>query len=117
MHSDRNLIESRLKRVLEERIRPAVYPESVPMEVGIWTAPDEPVPVAEGIAAPRTPISVGARWGAPWGTSWLTVSGVVPDGAGNGMSAADGSGGGPAGAGGSTLWDMARSLANLERGR
>ncbi|WP_405016072.1 glycosyl hydrolase-related protein [Kitasatospora sp. NBC_00070] len=79
MHDDRSLVESRLKRVLAERIRPAVYPESVPLEVGIWTAPDEPVPVAEGIAAPRTPIAAGQRWGAPWGTSWLTVSGTVPE--------------------------------------
>ncbi|ALO06920.1 Putative alpha-mannosidase [Streptomyces venezuelae] len=78
MHDDRSLVESRLKRVLEERIRPAVYPESVPLVVGIWTAPDEPVPVAEGLAAPRTPIAVGTEWGAPWGTSWLTVSGTVP---------------------------------------
>ncbi|PBC75900.1 alpha-mannosidase [Streptomyces sp. TLI_235] len=79
MHDDRSLVESRLNRVLEERIRPAVYPESVPLEVSIWTAPDEPVPVAEGLAAPRTPIAAGAQWGAPWGTSWLTVSGTVPD--------------------------------------
>lgn len=78
MHDDRSLVESRLKRVLDERIRPAVYPESVPLEVGIWTAPDEPVPVAEGLAAPRKPIAVGDEWGAPWGTSWLTVSGTVP---------------------------------------
>lgn len=67
MHDDRTLIESRLRRVLDERIRPAIHPESVPLEVGIWTAPDEPVPVAEGIAAPRTPIAVGAAWGAPGG--------------------------------------------------
>ncbi|MFF8838172.1 alpha-mannosidase [Streptomyces sp. NPDC015130] len=78
MHDDRSLVESRLKRVLEERIRPAVYPESVPLAVAVWTAPDEPVPVAEGLAAPRTPIAVGTEWGAPWGTSWLTVSGTVP---------------------------------------
>ncbi|MFC5910556.1 alpha-mannosidase [Streptacidiphilus monticola] len=78
MHDDRTLIESRLKRVLEERIWPAVYPESVPLEVGIWTAPGEPVPVAEGLAQPPTPIAVGDQWGAPWSTSWLTVSGTVP---------------------------------------
>ncbi|GAA2810243.1 glycoside hydrolase family 38 C-terminal domain-containing protein [Kitasatospora sp. CM 4170] len=78
MHDDRSLVESRLKRVLDERIRPAVYPESVPLEVSIWTAPGEPVPVAEGLAAPRTPIAVGDAWGAPWGTSWLTVAGTVP---------------------------------------
>ncbi|WP_329569501.1 alpha-mannosidase [Kitasatospora sp. NBC_01266] len=79
MHDDRSLVESRLKRVLDERIRPAVYPESVPLTAGIWTAPDEPVPVAEGLAAPRTPIAAGSPWGAPWSTSWLTVEGTVPE--------------------------------------
>ncbi|WP_128981963.1 alpha-mannosidase [Streptomyces roseicoloratus] len=79
MHDDRTLTESRLKRVLDERIRPAVHPVSVPLDAGIWTAPGEPVPVAEGLAAPRTPIAVGDAWGAPWGTSWLTVSGTVPE--------------------------------------
>ncbi|MFI7004412.1 alpha-mannosidase [Nocardia sp. NPDC050175] len=78
MHDDRRLIEDRLGRVLNERIAPAIYPESVPMTASIWVAPDEPVPVAEGLAAPRTPISSGAQWGAPWGTSWLTVEGTVP---------------------------------------
>ncbi|WP_433663159.1 alpha-mannosidase [Nocardia sp. CA-128927] len=78
MHDDRRLIEDRLGRVLNERIVPAIYPESVPLTASIWVAPDEPVPVAEGLAAPRTPTQSGARWGAPWGTSWLTVEGTVP---------------------------------------
>ncbi|MYS22102.1 alpha-mannosidase [Streptomyces sp. DvalAA-14] len=78
MHDDRHLIESRLDRVLRERIRPAVYPERVPLTVGIWNAPDEPVPVADGIGAPRDPIGPGDPWGPPWGTSWLTVTGTVP---------------------------------------
>ncbi|MFF0750586.1 alpha-mannosidase [Streptomyces sp. NPDC004267] len=79
MHDDRSLVESRLKRVLDERIRPAVHPASVPLQAAIWTAPGEPVPVAEGLAAPRTPIAVGDAWGAPWSTSWLTVTGTVPE--------------------------------------
>ncbi|MCA1223765.1 alpha-mannosidase [Streptomyces sp. 8L] len=78
MHDDRSLVEARLKRVLDERIRPAVYPEAVPMEVAVWTAPGEPVPVAEGLAAEPSPVSVGDRWGAPWGTSWFRVRGTVP---------------------------------------
>jgi alpha-mannosidase len=78
MHDDRTLVEARLKRVLDERIRPAVYPESVPLEVAVWNAPGEPVPVAEGMAAAAEPIEVGARWGAPWGTSWFRVTGTVP---------------------------------------
>lgn len=78
MHDDRSLVEARLKRVLEERIRPAVYPDSVPLEVAVWHAPGEPVPVSEGLAAEPSPIEVGARWGAPWGTSWFRVTGTVP---------------------------------------
>ncbi|MGC9539017.1 alpha-mannosidase [Streptomyces sp. UG1] len=79
MHDDRNLVEARLKRVLDERVRPAVYPESVPLDVAVWHAPGEPVPVAEGLAAEPEPIEVGARWGAPWGTSWFRVTGTVPE--------------------------------------
>ncbi|WP_369264407.1 alpha-mannosidase [Streptomyces sp. R35] len=79
MHDDRTLVEARLRRVLDERIRPAVYPESVPLEVAVWHAPGEPVPVAEGLAAAPEPIEVGARWGAPWGTSWFRVTGTVPE--------------------------------------
>ncbi|EFF89494.1 alpha-mannosidase 2C1 [Streptomyces sp. e14] len=79
MHDDRSLVEARLKRVLDERVRPAVYPESVPLDVAVWHAPGEPVPVAEGLAAEPTPIEVGARWGAPWGTSWFRVTGTVPE--------------------------------------
>ncbi|MEU9991778.1 glycoside hydrolase family 38 C-terminal domain-containing protein [Streptomyces sp. NPDC048045] len=79
MHDDRNLVEARLRRVLDERIRPAVYPESVPLQVAVWHAPGEPVPVAEGLAAEPAPIEVGSRWGAPWGTSWFRVTGTVPE--------------------------------------
>ncbi|MFI6355142.1 alpha-mannosidase [Streptomyces sp. NPDC050743] len=79
MHDDRTLVEARLRRVLDERIRPAVYPESVPLQVAVWHAPGEPVPVEEGLAAEPEPIEVGARWGAPWGTSWFRVTGTVPE--------------------------------------
>ncbi|MFJ3230754.1 alpha-mannosidase [Streptomyces sp. NPDC086787] len=79
MHDDRGLVEARLRRVLDERVRPAVYPESVPLQVAVWHAPGEPVPVAEGLAAQPRPVEVGARWGAPWGTSWFRVTGTVPE--------------------------------------
>ncbi|MFF4685689.1 alpha-mannosidase [Streptomyces sp. NPDC001307] len=79
MHDDRTLVEARLRRVLDERIRPAVYPESVPLQVAVWHAPGEPVPVEEGFTAGAEPIEVGARWGAPWGTSWFRVTGTVPE--------------------------------------
>ncbi|MGW4884300.1 alpha-mannosidase [Streptomyces murinus] len=78
MHDDRTLVEDRLRRVLSERLRPAVYPESVPLQVAVWHAPGEPVPVAEGLAAEHRPIEAGTPWGAPWGTSWFRVTGTVP---------------------------------------
>ncbi|WP_089107602.1 alpha-mannosidase [Streptomyces hyaluromycini] len=78
MHDDRNLVEARLERVLRERIRPAVHPVTTPLTVEIWSTPDEPVPVAEGLAVPTRPIAPGTPWGTPWGTSWFKVTGTVP---------------------------------------
>ncbi|MEU9149783.1 glycoside hydrolase family 38 C-terminal domain-containing protein [Streptomyces sp. NPDC048417] len=78
MHDDRSLVEARLERVLRERIRPAVHPVTAPLTVELWSTPDEPVPVAEGLAAPTRPITPGTPWGTPWGTSWFKVTGTVP---------------------------------------
>ncbi|WP_017555700.1 alpha-mannosidase [Nocardiopsis baichengensis] len=79
MHDDRKLVEDRVSRVLEERIRPAVYPETAPMETARWDAPGEPVPVAEGLAAPYRPAGPGEPWGPPWGTTWFRIRGRVPE--------------------------------------
>lgn len=79
MHDDRLLIEARLDRVLRERIRPAVYPETVPLDVAAWHAPDGPVAPANGLAATYAPAAVGARWGPPWGTTWFRFTGRVPE--------------------------------------
>ncbi|MET9912460.1 glycoside hydrolase family 38 C-terminal domain-containing protein [Streptomyces sp. NPDC006476] len=79
MHDDRSLIETRLAQALEDRIRPCVHPRSVPLEVQAWSAPGEPVPVAEGLAAPYEPVEVGRTWGRPWATVWFRIRGTVPD--------------------------------------
>jgi alpha-mannosidase len=78
MHDDRSLVEARLARVLDERIRPAVHPELMPLDVAVWHAAGEPVPVREGLGGRTEPIAVGDAWGAPWGTSWFRISGTVP---------------------------------------
>ena len=79
MHDDRFLVEQRLARVLRERIRPAIYATAVPLRVERWDAPDEPVPVAEGLAAPYSPAGAGEPWGPPWGTTWFRLTGEVPE--------------------------------------
>lgn len=81
MHDDRRIVEDRLRRVLDERVRPAVHRDHVPLTVERWDAPGEPVPVAEALAAPYAPCAgAGERWGPAWGTTWFKVTGTVPAG-------------------------------------
>ncbi|TWP51231.1 alpha-mannosidase [Lentzea tibetensis] len=79
MHDERALLEERLNRTLKERIRPALYGDSVPLSLEVWNAPDEPVPIAEALAASYEPAQVGDAWGPPWGTTWFRLSGRVPE--------------------------------------
>ncbi|MFD7031586.1 alpha-mannosidase [Streptomyces sp. NPDC059917] len=78
MHDDRSITEHRLRRVLKERIKPAVHTLAVPLTVERWEAPGEPVPAAEGLAAPYGPCAVGDVWGPAWGTTWFRLTGTVP---------------------------------------
>ena len=78
MHDDRSIVEHRLRRVLDERIRPAIHSARVPLTVERWDAPGEPVPVAEGLAAAYRPAKAGDAWGPAWATTWFKVSGQVP---------------------------------------
>nr|WSX48711.1 glycosyl hydrolase-related protein [Streptomyces sp. NBC_00974] len=78
MHDDRSITEHRLRRVLKERIKPAVRSRSVPLTVERWEAPGEPVPVAEGLTAPYGPCAIGDPWGPAWGTTWFKLTGAVP---------------------------------------
>ncbi|MFG1679630.1 alpha-mannosidase [Nonomuraea sp. NPDC049269] len=78
MHDDRKLVEERIDRVLRERVTPALYAESRPLELAAWHVPDEPVPVAQALAARYEPFEVGSRWGRPWSTTWLRATGSVP---------------------------------------
>jgi len=80
MHDDRRLVEERLERALRERIRPATYAASVPLQLTVWQVPGEPVPAAEALTAHFEPFTTGSRWGAPWSTSWFRATGEVPAG-------------------------------------
>jgi alpha-mannosidase len=77
MHDDHVLIEQRLRRTLG-RLVPAVYSGRSPLDVAAWSAPGEPVPVAEGLRAPYVPVRIGDRWGPAWGTTWFRLTGTVP---------------------------------------
>ncbi|MFD7227860.1 alpha-mannosidase [Streptomyces sp. NPDC059881] len=78
MHDERHRIEQRVERVLEQRIRPVIHADSVPLTVEAWQVPDEPVPFTEAQAADYGPFAMGTPWGPPWGTTWFRVRGEVP---------------------------------------
>ncbi|MCA4133835.1 glycoside hydrolase family 38 C-terminal domain-containing protein [Arthrobacter sp. M4] len=80
MHDDRRLTEVRLERFVRERLNPAVYTRSMPLNLGCWEAPGEPVPVAEALRQDFAPQEHGAPWGLPWGTTWFRLRGEVPEG-------------------------------------
>jgi alpha-mannosidase len=78
VHDDIPLTIGRAKRVLDERIRPAIYPDSVPFEVAFRSLPGEPIPPAEGLALTYEPYAVGTPWGPAWNTTWFRLRGRVP---------------------------------------
>ncbi|MEV7604994.1 glycoside hydrolase family 38 C-terminal domain-containing protein [Paenarthrobacter sp. NPDC089322] len=83
MHDDRRITEQRLDRFVRERILPAIYGRSVPLELSSWEAPGEPVPAAEAMRQLFTPQEAGAPWGKAWSTKWLRLQGEVPEGWGS----------------------------------
>jgi alpha-mannosidase len=78
MHDNRTLTEARLDRFIRERLEPARYRDTHPLEVTVWHAPGEPVSFEAATAQQYEPFSIGTRWGRPWSTSWLRVSGEIP---------------------------------------
>ncbi|MFF3935833.1 alpha-mannosidase [Streptomyces phaeofaciens] len=78
MHDERRRIEERVERVHHQRIKPAIYADTVPFEVEAWQAPGEPVPFQEAAAATYGPFAMDTPWGPPWGTTWFRMRGEVP---------------------------------------
>jgi alpha-mannosidase len=78
VHDDIPLTVGRATRVLNERILPAVYPLSEPLEIAAHALPGEPIPPAEGLALAYEPFTAGSSWGPAWGTTWFRLRGTVP---------------------------------------
>ena len=81
MHDDSVLIERRIRRELVEKVMPAMYAASIPMDVEAWDTPGEPVGYAEamaGLASHGRPFRVGDHWSRPWGTTWFRFTTDVP---------------------------------------
>jgi alpha-mannosidase len=78
MHDDIPLTIGRARRVLDERITPAVHATATPLDTAWHELPGEPIAPAEGLALTFEPYEVGTPWGAAWGTTWFRLSGTVP---------------------------------------
>ncbi|MFL4477501.1 alpha-mannosidase [Paeniglutamicibacter sp. ORCA_105] len=78
MHDDIPLTLGRVKRVLEERIRPAIHPVSIPLVIDWHELPGEPIAPADALGLEYTDYQVGTPWGAAWGTTWFRLRGTVP---------------------------------------
>ncbi|GAA5227147.1 alpha-mannosidase [Paeniglutamicibacter antarcticus] len=78
MHDDTALSTARARRVLDERILPAIYPFRAALEVASHQLPAEPIDPAEAMGLGYAPYSVGTPWGPAWGTTWFRVRGEVP---------------------------------------
>ena len=78
MHDDTSLTVGRVKRVLDERIRPAIHSASVPLTVEVSELAGEPIAPADGLALAFAPVSVPSAWGPAWSTTWFKLSGRVP---------------------------------------
>ena len=78
MHDDTSLTVGRVKRVLDERIRPAIHSASVPLEIAVHELPGEPIAPGDGLALEFAPASVPAPWGPAWSTTWFRLTGAVP---------------------------------------
>jgi alpha-mannosidase len=78
VHDDRRIIETRITKVLNRVVRPALYGDARPLTLTIWRVPDEPVPVAEALAARYEPFEPGSGWGRPWSTAWLRATATIP---------------------------------------
>ncbi|MFD8965512.1 alpha-mannosidase [Streptomyces sp. NPDC059568] len=71
--------EERIAHFLAARLRPALHTARLPMEVGAWHIPGEPVPVDVALRAAYTPFAIGDLWGGPWSTTWFQVRATVPE--------------------------------------
>ena len=78
MHADTALTVDRTRRVLTERIWPAVHGAAIPLTLTAHHLPGEPVTPREALAADYEPYALGTPWGPAWATTWFRLQGEVP---------------------------------------
>jgi alpha-mannosidase len=87
MHDRRGEIRGRLRRIVDQRLRPAERRHVVDLTVEAWHVPPaadgsvgEPVPFAEAKDQEYAAFAIGDPWGPAWATTWFRLTGAVPAG-------------------------------------
>jgi len=65
-------------RVFGEFLRPLRHGPSVPLDVGAFHVPGEPIAPSDAFGALYEPFTVGQPWGPAWGTTWFRLRGTIP---------------------------------------
>lgn len=85
MFRDMTITTRRLRRVLDQLVRPHIWSPTEPFRIEMWQVPagpdgtaGDPVPVEAAAAADYVPVTTGTPWGAPWATTWFRFSGEPP---------------------------------------
>jgi alpha-mannosidase len=79
VHQRPQLTLDRARRVLNERIRPAIHADAVAFTVERVQLPGEPEPAHVAAARAHEPYTVGEAWGPAWGTTWFHLSATIPE--------------------------------------
>ncbi|MEU6853764.1 glycoside hydrolase family 38 C-terminal domain-containing protein [Actinacidiphila alni] len=79
MHDRMRSGEERIAVFLAERLRPALHPQKLPLDIDAWHIAGEPVPAEVALRADYAPFAVGDAWGRPWATTWFSVHATVPE--------------------------------------
>src|SRR5215203_5767859 len=85
MHDRRSEIRGRLRRLVDQHVRPAERRHVVDLAVEAWHVPPaadgtigEPVPFATAKAQSYDIFAIGDPWGPAWATTWFRLTGEVP---------------------------------------
>ncbi len=79
MHQPPNTL-ARVRRVLDELVRPSVLGPGVPFDVEATAERPDAIGFVAAQAEPRSPFVVGSPWGRAWNTRWFRLRGTVPTG-------------------------------------
>ena len=85
MHDRRSEIRGRLRRLVDQHVRPAERRHVADLTVEAWHVPPaadgtvgEPVPFATAKAQAYDAFAIGDPWGPAWATTWFRLTGEVP---------------------------------------